>query len=188
MCTCPIISSDSFFFSCRCEFKREKYTSSALYSRSLNRKNKRGGTIHLCPHCQGEFARRFFFFFHSFFFVRLFSLSLVFAHLLRLARWRREEYTHIHTREHADSPLSVQILGEDKSSLSSFFFFFFFFSVYIRTDANLSDEDDVDIHTHIYRDIHRRTHTHTHRVCPFRPSYDLINNSLFVHIRVQRYT
>jgi len=104
---------------------------------------------------------------HSTFFFPLFLFFLNVVHLLRLAWWWwRREYTHIHTQEHADSPLREQILYKEESSLS------IFFSVHIHTDANLSDEDDVDIHI----------------VRSFRPSYDLINNSLFVHIRILRYT
>jgi hypothetical protein len=63
-------------------------------------------------------------------------------------------------------PLCVSKYYTKKRALFRFFF------VHRHTDANLSDEDDVDIH------IARS----------FRPSYDLINNSLFVHIRILRYT
>lgn len=83
---------------------------------------------------------------------------------------KRRIYIYIHTQEHADSSLREQIL-ERRRELS-FEFFFVHIHTYIHIDANLSDEDDVD----------KRI------VRSFRPSYDLINNSLFVHIRLRRYT
>jgi hypothetical protein len=97
-------------------------------------KKQRGGTLHLFTYCQGEFT--------------LFSS---FAHLLRLAWWwQRRVYIHIHTQEYADSPLHEQILTILRRELS-----FDFFYVHIHTDANLSDEDDVDINTQSVRFVHR---------------------------------
>jgi hypothetical protein len=129
-------------------------------------KKQRGGTIHLFTYCQGEFTLVFTFF-SPFFSLGFFVCTpTAISMMVKKKRERASEYTHIHTQEHADSTLREQILYEEESSLS------IFFSVHIHIDANLSDEDDVDIHI----------------VRSFRPSYDLINNSLFVHIRIRRYT
>jgi hypothetical protein len=95
------------------------------------------------------------------------------VHLLRLAWcWRRRRererervYTFSYTRACRFSSAWANTIRRRELS-------FDFFSVHIHIDANLSDEDDVDIHI----------------VHSFRPSYDLINNSLFVHIRIRRYT
>jgi len=155
MHTCPIIFSYSFF-SCRYEFKK------SIHIHSIEKTKRRDYSF---LHLLSRWIHSSFYFFSSF----LFFLWSV--HLLRLAwcwRRRRRERESIHIFIHKSMPilLCVSKYYTKKRAL------FRFFLVYIHTDANLSDEDDVDIHI----------------VRSFRPSYDLINNSLFVHIRILRYT
>jgi hypothetical protein len=129
-----------------------------IYIQSIEKTKRR---VYSFIHLLSRWIHSSFYFFFPLFFFFL-------VHVLRLASWwwRRRESTHIFIHKSMPILLCVSKYYTKKRAL------FRFFLVYIHTDANLSDEDDVDIHI----------------VRSFRPSYDLINNSLFVHIRILRYT